>query len=108
MNKENSWKVSESAYLAWLDRCEWRIGREQNPLRIHTKREITAQWRTAINRRLRIGWALTSKVAFGKKALRQAEVRRTWKGLTMADNLRALREDIFAEGVLVGTGGTAC
>ncbi|KAF6740885.1 ribonuclease H-like protein [Ephemerocybe angulata] len=100
--------ISESAYLAWLDRCEWRIGREQNTLRAHTKKEITAQWRSIISRRLRIDWALTNKVAFGKKALRPAEVKRTWKGLTMANNFKALREDITVQGVLVGTGGTAC
>ncbi|KAF6753980.1 ribonuclease H-like domain-containing protein [Ephemerocybe angulata] len=100
--------VSESAYLAWLDRCEWRIGREQNPLRLHTKKEITAQWKSIIGRRFRIDWALTNKAAFGKRALRHAEVKRTWKGLTMANNDKMLRDDIFAEGVLVGNGGRAC
>ncbi|KAF6757114.1 hypothetical protein DFP72DRAFT_989458 [Ephemerocybe angulata] len=66
----------KSAYL-----CEWRIGREQNVLNMHTCKEITARWKVAIERRLRLDWALTNKLAFRKKALRTAEVKRTWRDL---------------------------
>ncbi|KAF6755004.1 hypothetical protein DFP72DRAFT_990228 [Ephemerocybe angulata] len=74
--------ISESAYLIWLFRCEWRISREQNTMQIHTVKEITARWKMAITRRLRLDWALTSKLSFGKRALRAAEVKRTWNGLS--------------------------
>ncbi|KAF5341132.1 hypothetical protein D9611_005853 [Ephemerocybe angulata] len=99
--------ISESAYLIWLLRCEWRIGREQNVLNMHTRKEISARWKIAIERRLRLDWALTNKLAFGKKALRPAEVKRTWKGIASTKNQSVLRTFPEDEGVLVGTGGIA-
>ncbi|KAF6749225.1 hypothetical protein DFP72DRAFT_819216 [Ephemerocybe angulata] len=100
--------ISESAYLIWLLRCEWRIGREQNVLNMHTVAEITARWKVAIGRRLRLDWALTNKMAFGKKALRTAEVKRTWKDIYSAKNQSVLSDfSSEDEGVLVGTGGNA-
>ncbi|KAF6757047.1 hypothetical protein DFP72DRAFT_846403 [Ephemerocybe angulata] len=93
--------ITESAYLIWLLRCEWRISREQNTAKIHTVQEITARWRKAVTRRLRLDWALTSKLSFGKKALRAAEVKRTWTGLSDDRNFGTLRKDFTGEGVLV-------
>ncbi|KAF6742999.1 hypothetical protein DFP72DRAFT_829153 [Ephemerocybe angulata] len=95
--------ISESAYLIWLLRCEWRIGREQNTLQIHTKHEIIARWKLAIARRLRLDWALTSKLSFGKKALNAAEVKRAWKHIADHAKFGTLRDDLVEEGVLVGS-----
>ncbi|KAF6743583.1 hypothetical protein DFP72DRAFT_745831, partial [Ephemerocybe angulata] len=94
--------ISESAYLIWLLRCEWRIGREQNTLQIHTKEEIIARWKLAITRRLRLDWALTSKLSFGKKALNKAEVKRAWKNIANPERFGTLRTDLVGEEVLVG------
>ncbi|KAF6753392.1 ribonuclease H-like protein [Ephemerocybe angulata] len=95
--------ITESAYLIWILRCEWRIAREQNTAQIHTAQEIEARWRKAITRRLRLDWALTSKLSFGKRALRAAEVKRTWNGLSDDDKFGSLRKSAAGEGVLVGS-----
>lgn len=70
--------LSESAYLIWLLRCEWRIGREADPFQLHHKAEVEARWRKIMTKRLRMDWALTNVKALGKKALRKSEVNRTW------------------------------
>jgi hypothetical protein len=61
--------ISESAYLIWLIRNGWRIGREQHPRELHTRQKVENRWWTAINRRRNIDWALTNKRAYGRKAL---------------------------------------
>ncbi|KAF6745619.1 ribonuclease H-like protein [Ephemerocybe angulata] len=94
--------ITESAYLIWLLRCEWRISREQNTMKIHTVQEIRARWKMAVTRRLRLDWALTSKISFGKRAMRAAEVKRTWNGLADTEKFGNLRKEVVGEGVLVG------
>ncbi|KAJ3510740.1 hypothetical protein NMY22_g15878 [Coprinellus aureogranulatus] len=76
--------ISESAYLAWVLRCEWRIGRESDPSKIHTEREVRARWTAVISRRIRIDKALTNERAYGRKALKYSLVQATWGGLTAA------------------------
>ncbi|KAF6751795.1 hypothetical protein DFP72DRAFT_764106, partial [Ephemerocybe angulata] len=71
--------VSESCYLIWCLRCEWRIGHEANPTKRHSIHEVVARWRSAINKRLRIDWKLTSKSVYKKKAIPQRIVARTWQ-----------------------------
>ncbi|KAF6743471.1 hypothetical protein DFP72DRAFT_796246, partial [Ephemerocybe angulata] len=93
--------VSESCYLIWCLRCEWRIGREANPMRRHTVSEVTARWQSAINKRLRMDWKLTSRAIYKKKALPQRLVARTWQ--LIAPNLQYINEKRI-EGVLVGMG----
>lgn len=92
--------VSESAYLIWLLRCEWRIGREQNTLELHTENEITARWKKTMETRLRIDWALTSRLAYGKKAQRKELVAETWHNV--AKDRKSLRPDLVGAGGLVG------
>ena len=36
--------VSESVYLIWKLRCEWRIERDEDQARLHTESEIVARW----------------------------------------------------------------
>ncbi|KAJ3530055.1 hypothetical protein NMY22_g8737 [Coprinellus aureogranulatus] len=97
--------LSESAYLIWVIRCEWKIGREQDETKQHTKEEIEARWRLAITKRLRMDWTLTSKLAYGKRALKWSLVERTWRSIHEQDDRRALRVDLFEAGVVVGRGG---
>lgn len=74
--------ISESAHLAWLLRCEWRLGREQDPTKLHTPAEVERRWRKAIERRMRMDWLLTSARVYGRRALRRTEVQWTWENLT--------------------------
>ncbi|EFI26593.1 hypothetical protein CC1G_15807 [Coprinopsis cinerea okayama7 len=71
--------VSESTYLIWLTRCEWRIGREGDAAKLHPKKEIENKWRYAINNRIRQDWAQANKYLFHKKAISHDLVKRTWE-----------------------------
>ncbi|KAF5337057.1 hypothetical protein D9611_002908 [Ephemerocybe angulata] len=71
--------VSEATYLIWLLRCEWRIGREADIMRLHTISEIRSRWRSAIAKRMRLDSLLTNRVTFGNKALRAKLVLKTWE-----------------------------
>ncbi|KAJ3503204.1 hypothetical protein NMY22_g18328 [Coprinellus aureogranulatus] len=95
--------VSESAYLAWVLRCEWRIGRDADPTKLHTAEEVEARWRNTITRRLRIDWALTNRRAYGKKALHRALIMKTWEGLTASEVAAPPEGGSLATGVLVGS-----
>lgn len=92
--------LTESAYLIWLLRCEWRIGREQNTMETHTAKEIEARWRTTITKRLRTDWAMTSKLVYGRKALQPWLIAETWHNIAL--NRHSVHPDIVRTGVLVG------
>ncbi|KAF6748352.1 hypothetical protein DFP72DRAFT_1015259 [Ephemerocybe angulata] len=94
--------VSESAYLAWIIRCEYRIGRGEDESQRHTTQEIEARWLTTLSRRLRLDWATTNTTTFGKKALK-AVFTRTWSGIASKKSRTTLRTDIVGGGVLVGS-----
>ncbi|KAJ3568915.1 hypothetical protein NP233_g5392 [Leucocoprinus birnbaumii] len=44
--------LTESLYLIWRLRNEWRLRRDADPERRHTKLEITRRWTATINKRL--------------------------------------------------------
>ncbi|KAF6758942.1 hypothetical protein DFP72DRAFT_807262, partial [Ephemerocybe angulata] len=94
--------VSESAYLAWLIRCEYRIGRGEDESQKHTTQEIEARWLTTLSRRLRLDWAMTNTLTFGRKALRKSVFKRTWSDIASRKSRTSLRSDIVGRGVLVG------
>ena len=73
--------VSESAHLIWRLRCKWRISDEADPDKIPTKEEVQKVWLNVINRRLRLDCLLTDKHKYGKKAIRQPLVEKTWWGV---------------------------
>ncbi|KAI0349253.1 hypothetical protein OH77DRAFT_1507538 [Trametes cingulata] len=92
--------VSESAYCVWVLRCERVIAWCEQPGREHTVTEVRGRWMAAINKRLQLDVAATSR-ACGKRALPRKTVLRTWTGL-LKDG-EALPEDwIDVPGVLVG------
>ncbi|KAF6742762.1 hypothetical protein DFP72DRAFT_1104580 [Ephemerocybe angulata] len=94
--------VSEAMYLIWLLRCEWRIGREANTMRLHTLSEIRSRWRSAIAKRMRLDGLLTNRVTFGNKALRARLVLKTWEPVRAALERCGANERGPAMGVLVG------
>jgi hypothetical protein len=94
--------ISESAYLIWVLQCEWRIGREQDPTKLHSETEVTAWWKRAMERRLRVDWALTNSLAYGKKALKMRLIEQTWHEVAL--DRQSIRSDLSRLGVLVGSG----
>lgn len=96
--------ITESAYLIWLLRCEWRIGREQNTMETHPTPEIEARWRKTMAKRMRTDWALTSRLRYGKRALQRWLVAETWHNVAL-DRI-SIQTDIDRTGVLVGSANT--
>jgi hypothetical protein len=93
--------ISESAYLIWVLRCEWRIGMDADPSKIHTPKEIRARWNTSLLKRMRQDAILTNRRAYGRKALKKELVEDTWEGVKEA--LKTITErERPAMGVLVG------
>ncbi|KAF8960924.1 hypothetical protein BDZ97DRAFT_1615995, partial [Flammula alnicola] len=93
--------ISESLYLIWLIRCEWKIESDGDVNKIAHKNEITSRWRHRINRRLKIDQAMATKTAYKWKKITKSLVMRTWKGTLQNEEL--LPEDwTRVSGVLVG------
>ncbi|TEB22303.1 RnaseH-domain-containing protein, partial [Coprinellus micaceus] len=78
--------ISESSYLAWVIRCEWRIGRQADLSKLHTRREITARWSSIISKRIRMDWNLTNKRAYGSQAIRRGLIEKTWDGVQASEH----------------------
>ena len=72
--------ISETAYLIWKSRNERRIRDEDDPEREASEREIRNRWTGALNKRLTIDRTLTNDAKFGKRALNEKLVKRTWSG----------------------------
>jgi hypothetical protein len=95
--------ISESAYLIWLIRNEWCMRREQDPTKIHSRKEVKARWKAAIERRMRHDKILTNRIAFSRKALSDKLVEATWAKAERV--LREIPTDLdrpARRGVLVG------
>ncbi|KAF8191386.1 ribonuclease H-like protein [Pholiota molesta] len=93
--------MTESLYLIWLLRCEWRIDREEDPEKIHKPDEIVSRWRHRINRRIKLDQAMATKSAYKWKKITKDLVRKTWAGTLKNEN--STPEDwIWMKGVLVG------
>ena len=93
--------VSESAYLIWKLRCEWRIERDEDQARLHTESEIVACWLHMINGRLRIDCLMASTKRYGRKAVNRDMVEQTWRNVLHDE--RGLPDDwVLDSGVLVG------
>jgi len=94
--------VSESTYLIWRIRCEWRIEREENQEKLHTKDEIVGRWLAMINMRLKLDCLMTDKRHYDHKAIDPKLVQRTWDGVLHDE--QGLPDNWVAEsGVLVAT-----
>ena len=70
--------ISESAYLVWRLRCEWRIERDEDKNRLHTEAEIANQWLNMVNTRLKLDCLMTDKKRYGRKATNPDKVEQTW------------------------------
>ena len=93
--------ISESAYLIWRLRCEWKFERGENEERIHTTAEIESRWIAMINTKLKFDCLMTDRRRYGRKAINPEVVRKTWNGV-LSDE-RSLPDDWVSEaGVLVG------
>ena len=93
--------VSESAYLIWRLRCEWRIKRGGDEERLHTKAEVESRWLAMVNMRLKFDCLMTDKKHYGRKAIDPKVVRRTWDGVLFDE--RGLSENwVLEAGDLVG------
>ena len=95
--------VSEAMHLIWKLRCEWKIARNEDPERIITENEAHQKWGSAINKRFRLECLMTNRAKYGKKALKQKLVEKTWWGILQ--NQDSLGDDWVRDtGVLVGIG----
>ena len=93
--------ISESAHLIWKIRCEQRMGRNDDPDKVHTKSEVHNRWLAVINRRLLMDCISTDKRKFGRKAINSKLVRQTWGGALM-DERNMSDGWVKHAGVLVG------
>ncbi|KAI0073485.1 hypothetical protein K474DRAFT_1692645 [Panus rudis PR-1116 ss-1] len=71
--------ISESAFLIWKLRNERRIARAANIDFQHSSLKIRRLWIQAMNTRLTLDREMTNKRKYGKKALSQNTVLRTWQ-----------------------------
>ncbi|PPQ81398.1 hypothetical protein CVT24_001827 [Panaeolus cyanescens] len=92
--------MTESSHLIWKIRCEWKIGRAEDPNKKHTNQEITNRWRQVINTRLKLDCLQTNSLKFGNKSISMNLVRDTWKGTL--DGEEDLPNDWMRYEVLVG------
>jgi ribonuclease HI len=93
--------ITESAHMIWKLRCERVIKFDNAEEKFHSEKEIHNRWIATINKRLKFDKLLTNTSKYGKSALRENLVLRTWSGvLKDEDNLPD--NWIRKEGVLVG------
>lgn len=95
--------VSEASLLIWNLRCEWHIGRKQDPQKLHSHNEIEHRWKYTINQRLRFDRILTNVLKFERKALSSNLVERTWQ-LVLDDSETIPNNWVHDLGVLVIVG----
>ncbi|KAF6750380.1 hypothetical protein DFP72DRAFT_817847, partial [Ephemerocybe angulata] len=93
--------ISEAVYLIWLLRCEWRIGREADPMKVHPANEVAARLHARISRRMKMDWNLTNRSIHKTRALDKSLVGRTWNRLKLSEMGTTVTT---GEGVLVGSG----
>ncbi|KAF9057021.1 hypothetical protein BJ165DRAFT_1334835, partial [Panaeolus papilionaceus] len=92
--------LSETMHLIWKLRCEWKIKRNEDPTKMHGRREIMNKWHSVINSRLKIDCLLTNRRKYGNKALNRGMVKDTWAGTL--ENEENMVEEWTEPGVLVG------
>jgi hypothetical protein len=93
--------VSESAYLIWRLRCEWRIERGESRDKLHTESEIISRWLHMVNTRLKLDCLMANRSRYGRKAIKPDMVERTWNNVLHDE--RGLPENwVLDSGVLVG------
>ncbi|KAG1889238.1 hypothetical protein F4604DRAFT_1505893, partial [Suillus subluteus] len=90
-----------SAHLIWKLRCERVIKFNNKEDKFHSKNEIHNRWVATLNKRLNFDKLFTDTLRYGKKALRENLVLRTWSGVLLDED--DLPDNwIRQSGVLVG------
>jgi ribonuclease HI len=79
--------VSESAHLIWRLRNERVIQQKDTA----STPEIHNRWLHQINNRLMIDCAMTNKNKYGKRAIKTAVVKQTWKGILKDEGFSGYR-----------------
>ncbi|KAF9033817.1 hypothetical protein BJ165DRAFT_1417483 [Panaeolus papilionaceus] len=92
--------ITETMYLIWKIRCEWKISRNEDLSKLHGRKEILSKWHSVINSRLKIDCLLTNRKKYGNRALNKGLVKDTWTGTL--ENEENLVEEWTEPGVLVG------
>jgi ribonuclease HI len=77
--------LSESIFLIWRTRCEWRIQRESDPTLLHSETEIHNKWVKMINYRLKMDCLMTNS-KYERKALSKKLVIQTWSKTILEEN----------------------
>ncbi|KAI0723595.1 hypothetical protein C8Q76DRAFT_672304 [Earliella scabrosa] len=93
--------VMESTYLIWKIRCERVIERGDDSESWHSPHEARSRWYAAINRRLTMDKAMTSR-KLGMKATKKHIVLETWRGV-LSGGANDVDDWLGMPGVLVGT-----
>lgn len=94
--------VTESLYLIWLIRCEWKIEKEEEAAHKHSQQEIKARWNFRINRRIRLDQAMGSRRPHDWRRLDKRLVLNTWRG-SLTNEAQLPKDWIREKGVLVST-----
>ncbi|KAG6815773.1 hypothetical protein H0H93_009054 [Arthromyces matolae] len=97
--------ITESAYLIWNLRCEWRIRRKSDPAALHSKTEITNRWKKHIQNKIRMDYLTSDQTKMGVKARDRTEVDNTWRHIIPPDENETL-DWRRVTGVLAGMGIT--
>ncbi|KAI0712115.1 hypothetical protein C8Q76DRAFT_676446 [Earliella scabrosa] len=92
--------VLESVYLIWKIRCERVIERGGDNSTWHNRQEVRNRWYAALNKRLVMDRAMTSK-KLGPKAMDRGTVLETWRGI-LTENANRADDWLGMSGVLVG------
>jgi ribonuclease HI len=69
--------ISESMYLIWKIKCEWRILWESDPTCLHEIDEIHNKWVYTLNTRLKFDCLMTNCKRYGSKALWASLIEKT-------------------------------
>jgi len=93
--------VSESAFLIWKIRCEWRISQGSSLSKFPTHTEVVSKWVQTIGQCIHLDILSTDTKHYRRKATSIKVVEQTWNKILSSDNIKGLQfTDIT--GVLVG------
>ncbi|KIJ22624.1 hypothetical protein M422DRAFT_196955 [Sphaerobolus stellatus SS14] len=101
--------ISESAYLIWKIRCEWRIEHNAHPdkkitdsVRLdHTDHEVRNRWIKMISDRIHMDILCSDGRRYKKKAIASSIVQKVWGKILRAEKVCGLSLEEIS-GVLVG------
>ncbi|KAK7029101.1 hypothetical protein R3P38DRAFT_2524708 [Favolaschia claudopus] len=91
--------ITESAHLVWRIRNE-RVIQNTGPAPLA---KIRNRWLKTVNNRLAIDCAMTDRLKYGKKSLKESLVKSTWRKTLKGERTLA-RDWPRTVGVLVGVG----